>query len=362
MTHQRRLRWLAPPLLCLAIAMPSVSQRAYAAQSSYVVRQGDTLSAIALRYGTTVSLLLTANALSNPNQIVVGQVLQLTCDTTTMAATAMSSTNTSATATSGAGSSGYTVVSGDTLSAISQRLGVSLASLAATNGIQIEGLIVIGERLKVPATGGGSTTPYSAASYTSPSQSSTYAVRSGDTLSAIASRYGVSLAALAAANNIGQMSLIVVGQRLTIPSGGAAVPATAGPSTTYGGSIESILTSESQAAGVDPALIKGLAWQESGWQMVTASDGGMGVMQLMPATVDWVSSYLLGYRIDPYDPTQNIRAGVALFRYELRQFGDVRSALAAYHQGITSVRTQGILPDTYGYIANILALQSQYAG
>ena len=361
MTHQRRLRWLATPLLCLAIAVPSVSQRAYAAQSSYVVRQGDTLSAIALRYGTTVSLLLTANGLSNPNQIVVGQVLQLTCDTT-MTATAASGANTSATPASGAGSSGYTVVAGDTLSAISQRLGVSLAALAATNGIQIESVIVVGQRLRVPSTGGGSTTPYSAASYTSPSQSSAYVVRSGDTLSAIASRYGVSLAAIAAANNIGQMSLIVIGQRLTIPSGGAAVPATAGPATTYGGSIESILTSESQAAGVDPALIKGLAWQESGWQMVTASDGGMGVMQLMPATVDWVSSYLLGYRIDPYDPTQNIRAGVALFRYELRQFGDVRSALAAYHQGITSVRTQGILPDTYGYIANILALQSQYAG
>jgi len=361
MTHQRRLRWLATPLLCLAIAVPSVSQRAYAAQSSYVVRPGDTLSAIALRYGTTVSLLLTANGLSNPNQIVVGQLL-LTCDTTTMAATAASGTNTSATAASGAGSSGYTVVPGDTLSAISQRLGVSLAALAATNGIQIENVIVVGERLKIPATGGGSTTPYSAASYTSPSQIAAYVVRPGDTLSAIGARYGVSLAALAAANNIGQMSLIVVGQRLTIPSGGAAVPATAGPASTYGGSIESILTSEAQAAGVDPALIKGLAWQESGWQMVTASDGGMGVMQLMPATVDWVSSYLLGYRIDPYDPTQNIRAGVALLHYELQQFGDVRSALAAYHQGITSVRTQGILPDTYGYIANILALQSQYAG
>ena len=359
MTHQRRLRWLAAPLLCLAITVPSVSERAYAQQSSYVVRQGDTLSAIALRYGTTVSLLLTANGLSNPNQIVVGQVLQLTCDTTSMATT---SADTSATSAGGAGSSGYTVVAGDTLSAISQRLGVSLAALAATNGIGVQSVIVVGQRLRIPAMGGGSVAPYSAASYTSPSQTAGYVVRQGDTLSAIAARYGVSLAAIAAANNIGQLSLIVIGQRLTIPSGGAAVPSTAGPATTYGGSIESILTSESQAAGVDPALVKGLAWQESGWQMVTASDGGMGVMQLMPATVDWVSSDLLGYRIDPYDPPRTCGPGWRCSATSCGSCGDVRSALAAYHQGITSVRTQGILPATYGYIANILALQAQYAG
>jgi len=75
------------------------------------------------------------------------------------------------------------------------------------------------------------------------------------------------------------------------------------------GSVAALLTTQAQAAGVDPALVKAVAWQESGWRMVTAADGGIGIMQLMPDTVTWVETTLLGQRIAPYTPVDNVRAG-----------------------------------------------------
>ena len=54
-----------------------------------------------------------------------------------------------------------------------------------------------------------------------------YQVRRGDSLSAIARKHGVTIAALAAANNIRNLSLIVVGQWLVIPSAGSLTPAAA---------------------------------------------------------------------------------------------------------------------------------------
>lgn len=144
-----------------------------------------------------------------------------------------------------------------------------------------------------------------------------------------------------------------------------AAPVTAGTqpmlTATSSLSVEAILTSEAQAAGVDPALVKAIAWQESGWRMVTAADGGIGIMQLMPATVVWLSRDLLGAPVDPYDPTSNIHAGVALLRYDLQALGNERLAVAAYNQGLQSVRTQGIGATTARYVANVLALRHRFA-
>jgi soluble lytic murein transglycosylase-like protein len=181
-------------------------------------------------------------------------------------------------------------------------------------------------------------------------------VQAGDTLSAIAAQYGMTPDALAAQNGIVTSAIIPVGARLTVPATGLE------PSVSQS-TIGDILATEAQRAGLDVGLVKALAWQESGWQMVTATDGGLGVMQLMPDSVTWAGGTLLGYSINPYDPTQNIRAGVAMLKYYMGVYnGDVRHALAAYHQGMASVDNEGIRADTEGYIANILALQQQYGG
>ncbi len=115
------------------------------------------------------------------------------------------------------GASTYTVRPGDTLFAIAQRYHTSVAALEQANHIGADGLIRIGQVLRLTT-----------ATVAAPAQPSTYTVRAGDTLSGIASRLGIALPALEAANGLNATSVLQVGQRLTLPGSGA--PAASGPS------------------------------------------------------------------------------------------------------------------------------------
>lgn len=355
MTPPRRLRATAAALtLCLSLAGTYFTQQAHAVQQTYVVQPNDTLSSIALRFGTTVPALMAANSITNPDRIVVGQVLTVSCSS--MPAVA-STTSTVFSASASGTANVYVVRSGDTLSAISQRFGVAISALAANNNILNPSTIRVGQQLVISGASGG-IVPASMVT-SSAVTSTTYTVQPGDTLSAISARYGITPNALADANNILVESILTVGEQLTVPAATGIVRASA--VQTSSGDIAGILTAQAAAAGVDPSLVKAVAWQESGWQMVTAVDGGIGIMQLMPDSVTWASDSLLGYQINPYDPTDNVRAGVAMLRFYLQKYGDVTEALAAYHQGMGSLASQGILPETQQYIANILALQQRFA-
>lgn len=90
----------------------------------------------------------------------------------------------------------YTVKSGDTLSEIAQKFGMSTNALASLNGISNPNLINIGQVLKV--TGGARI----------------YTVQSGDALSVIAQRLGVSMNHLINMNGISNPNLIFAGQQL----------------------------------------------------------------------------------------------------------------------------------------------------
>lgn len=162
---------------------------------TYTVRPGDTLYAIALRYNTTVSRLVSLNNISNPNLISVGQVLIVS----TSGGTTTPPPSTSTT---------YTVRSGDTLYSIARRYNTTVARLVSLNNISNPNLIRVGQVLIV-STSGGTTTP-------PPSSSTTYTVRSGDTLYSIARRYNTTVARLVSVNNISNPNLIRVGQVLTI--------------------------------------------------------------------------------------------------------------------------------------------------
>jgi spore coat assembly protein SafA len=115
------------------------------------------------------------------------------------------------------GGGDYTVRSGDTLSAIAAHHGVSLSALEAANPqIRNPNLIHPGETVHIP--GGGSSNA---------ATSHDVSVQRGDTLSAIAERNGVSLAALIRANpQIGNPNLIYPGQTVHVPGSGAGSGAT----------------------------------------------------------------------------------------------------------------------------------------
>lgn len=98
--------------------------------STYTVVAGDTLSAIAKKYGTTVNQLVALNNIANPNLIYVGQVLKI-------------NGNVSSNITY------YTVVAGDTLSAIAKKYGTTVSQLVSWNNIKNANLIYVGQKIRV---------------------------------------------------------------------------------------------------------------------------------------------------------------------------------------------------------------------
>lgn len=114
-----------------------------------------------------------------------------------------------------AASATYIVKPGDTLGAIAKRNGVTVASLAAANGIRDVNRVDAGQQLTIPGAKPGP----AAQSYT---------VKPGDTLGVIARKLGVSVASLAKANGIANPNRIKVGQVLRIGVGATWVCPVAG--------------------------------------------------------------------------------------------------------------------------------------
>ena len=240
---------------------------------SYTVRSGDTLSAIASRHGLSLRALEAANPqIRNPNLIYVGQAVQIP-DQFAPAAPSRAPVNLSG----GDHAGTYTVRSGDTLSSIASRFGTSYQHLAATNRIANPNLIYPGQVLHLGASQGPSAPAPSSGGGT------TYTVRSGDSLSGIGARFGVSYQSIAAANGLANPNLIFPGQRLVIPgaSGSGAPapspspsPSPSGPPGKPGGwnpgpgRLNGADTSNWQSGGTFEQSIAG-----SQWSAIKASEG-----------------------------------------------------------------------------------------
>ena len=169
------------------VPTPSAPAPSAPASGTYTVRSGDTLSGIASMYGTSWQVLARINGLSDPNLIYPGQVLNINGAANTVKP----------------GGGTYTVRSGDTLSGIAAKYGVSWQTLQRLNGIVDPNLIYPGQVLKVP---GGAPS----------SSAATYTIQSGDTLSGIAARYGTSVSSLVALNGIANPDVIYAGQTIRI--------------------------------------------------------------------------------------------------------------------------------------------------
>lgn len=112
------------------LVIPTTSNANVSTATTYTVKNGDTLSGIANKFGTTYQKLAEINGLSNPNIIYPGQVLKIN------GATA-NSTKT------------YTVQSGDNLTKIAKQFNTTVDSLVSKNGIKDKNKIYVGQVLKI---------------------------------------------------------------------------------------------------------------------------------------------------------------------------------------------------------------------
>ncbi len=118
----------------------------------------------------------------------------------------------------------HTVAKGDSLWSIAKKYGITVSELAAANQLAPSATLRLGQTLAVPAK-------VASASAAGGDAANTYAVKSGDTLGAIARKHGTTVAALRAANNLSGDNLRV-GQKLVIP--GNATPLSPSVSTASG--------------------------------------------------------------------------------------------------------------------------------
>ena len=199
--------------LALAMVLPLPGLAPAAALANVVVKPGETLSEIADRHGVSLTRLMQANGISNPNVVVAGQSLRLPGSSAAGAGSSRGGT--------------VTVQPGDTLSNIADRQGVSLNQLMQANGITNPNMVVAGQKLVLPGSRRATAAAAPRALPTAP-----YTVKSGETLSEIADRFGTSTERLIKVNGISNPNLVVAGTRLAIPgrpSSSAAPRSTAAP-------------------------------------------------------------------------------------------------------------------------------------
>lgn len=174
---------------------------------SYTVKRGEFLQQIAERYGLSNAELaaLTPN-LTSTSQLLVGQRIRVpkaSNQSEQVAATETRTTQTtSQSSTPDIKTTIYTVVAGDYLSNVAAKHKISLADLAALNHLKNNSQINVGQKLKVP--------------YTEPARPSSYRIQSGDTLIGVAAKFDLSVADLAAFNNIKTDTLVQRGQVLKL--------------------------------------------------------------------------------------------------------------------------------------------------
>jgi LysM repeat protein len=202
--------------------------------TTYTVRAGDTLAAIAARTSTTTGVLASRNHLkSGGNHLSLGQRLSVPKTAAQARAEAARAKAAAAARAEAIKRSTYIVRSGDTLSHIAARKGVSLAALLKANRLSTRSVLQVGQRIRIPGAGAASANRPAAAAVSI----TTYRVRSGDTLSAIATRTRTSLATVYSLNRLNARSVIHPGQVLKVrgttpaatrPAGTAAYQVRAG--------------------------------------------------------------------------------------------------------------------------------------
>ena len=187
------MRRRSAALLALALMLPLPGRA-----GEVVVKPGETLSEIAERYGTTVQRLMQLNNLRSPQDLWAGSRIQVPG---------------AAPSRSGGGNGNYTVKPGETLSEIAERHGTTVQRLMQLNGLRSPQDLWAGSRIQVPGAGGSSA---SSAGRTT-TVNANYTVKPGETLSELAERYGTTVDRLMQLNNLRSAQDLWAGSRIQVP-------------------------------------------------------------------------------------------------------------------------------------------------
>lgn len=289
----------------------------------YVVVPGDTVAAIAARFGITPASIVRANKIPNPSHIRPGQKLRLP--------------------------------------------GVPSRARTHPAGKGLTGTTPSAK----PATAATKATP------TKP-----YTVRPADTLIGIAEAHKVDLAVVLTLNSLTRASVIHPGQVLRLPAPPQQTPQNSFAGRTYPDAVvraaaanraalasrdlpsraqmRQLVQQTAAGMGVDPALALAVAWQESGFSpKVVSPANAIGTMQVIPRTGIWASD-LVGRKLDLLQPKDNVTAGVAVLAALLAR-AEEDQAIAGYYQGLGSVQSRGMFEDTKAYVANVQAHRKRFA-
>jgi soluble lytic murein transglycosylase-like protein len=144
-----------------------------------------------------------------------------------------------------------------------------------------------------------------------------------------------------------------------IPYARGVSPTSDAPAPVAPEEIDRLVSANSATWNVDPALIKAIIANESGFNANATSDAGaQGLMQLMPGTASGLGV------TNSYDPAQNVWGGTRYVRGLLDRFGgNTELAVAAYNAGPGAVeKYNGVPPyaQTQNYVQNVLASYEKY--
>ncbi|MET0162535.1 MAG: LysM peptidoglycan-binding domain-containing protein [Microbacteriaceae bacterium] len=250
--HHDGVRGLAAAATATRVASVEPVRALAAVPSSYTVADGDTVSGIAEQFGLSTAGILALNGLSWRSSIYPGQTLTLR--------NGIAAAPTAAGSASSAGS--YTIQEGDTIAGIAAAHGLATVDLLEANGLSWSSTIFPGQSIVlpgadrvVPALPGApeliahetEASPAEAAPEQAPVEQALavqapaasvdgarHTVGAGETISAIAARYGVTVTRILEANGLSRSSIIYPGSELVIPGASASSGSPSGGSTSGG--------------------------------------------------------------------------------------------------------------------------------
>lgn len=360
------------------------------------VKAGDTVWALASRHGVSVEQVLRLNKLKASSLIFPGQKLTLSEGASLPKPTTKKSKPARSVSKASTSAKTYTVRSGDTLSGIAAKHGLSLSTLFKANKMNGSTIIYPGQKIKLSGSAAAparatakpaAAKPAAKAAPKPAAASKTYTVRAGDTLSGIAAKHGVSLSAIFKANNFNGSTIIYPGQKIKL--NGTATAAKSAPKAAQDNSLVSnkflhytydaqthtnanvskrtllsrqvpspaqmrqIVADTAARHGVDPALALAHAQVESGFDARAVSPANaIGTMQVLPSTAKWMGDRV-GRQLDPLDPYDNVTAGVLFIKYLQTNAKNRDEGIAAYYQGLAGVQKNGMYPDTKDYVRKV---------